>query len=161
MLVPKNEGGLNLTPIRVKNQALLGKWWFKWLVERKASWNNIICLKYECSRFNGPRKALVGKNISSVLDWIISVNDVKGFNLAPSISNFSWISRDGRSALFWEDSWSKGASYVKFFQDYMSFRNWNIFHIEISVKFSKTRVQAFVLYGSVSCGLRSWRRLLK
>lgn len=48
MLLPNNQGGLYITPIELKNRAMLGKWLFKWHSNRKTEWNTVIKSKYSC-----------------------------------------------------------------------------------------------------------------
>jgi hypothetical protein len=46
---PKDQGGLGIHDLSVKNMALLGKWMFKLLIEDE-TWQNILKRKYICSK---------------------------------------------------------------------------------------------------------------
>jgi hypothetical protein len=48
MCSPKDQGGLGIHNLEVKNTALLGKWLFKLLTE-EGTWQTILKRKYICS----------------------------------------------------------------------------------------------------------------
>ncbi|WOG84202.1 hypothetical protein DCAR_0103384 [Daucus carota subsp. sativus] len=54
----KDQGGLGLVPIKVKNLALLGKWSFRWDNERHRNWNIWIRGKYNCSKHSNLQESL-------------------------------------------------------------------------------------------------------
>lgn len=45
----KRYGGLGLGLLNEKNVALLKKWWWRFNVERVASWKKVVCDKYRIS----------------------------------------------------------------------------------------------------------------
>lgn len=42
----KNQGGLGIRDIRVTNECLLLKWWWRYALEDEALWKSVICAKY-------------------------------------------------------------------------------------------------------------------
>lgn len=44
--LPKNEGGLGLTPLGVRNWSLLAKWWWRCYSEKGKKWNIIMSERY-------------------------------------------------------------------------------------------------------------------
>lgn len=43
---PKSVGGLGLVPLKVKNKALLAKWWWRAYLERNSLWNKVFSQRY-------------------------------------------------------------------------------------------------------------------
>lgn len=42
----KKKGGLGFGPLEDKNDALLGKWWWRFNTEKNALWKAIVCANY-------------------------------------------------------------------------------------------------------------------
>lgn len=104
-MLRKQAGGLNVSSFFAINQAMLGKWWYNWYVNRDARCNKLVRAKYSCTRSDSLGDALSKKRVSSVLNGNIQVNNVNGFNSAMSSGNFRQILGDGRTTLFREDIW--------------------------------------------------------
>ena len=94
--MPKDQGGLGIENLEVKNRCLLSKWLCKLSVETDATWAQILCNKY-----------LHSKTLAQV-------------NFTPNDSPFSkglmrvrstffhrtkFIIGNGEGTRFWEDSW--------------------------------------------------------
>lgn len=47
--LPKNSGGLGLNALVDNNRSVLGKWWYRWMADRKSMWNKYVKDKYDCS----------------------------------------------------------------------------------------------------------------
>ena len=77
-------GGLGIRKVRLFNEALLGKWLWRFGMERAALWRQVIAVKYgcECGSWctrptNGPYGVGLWKNINRgwptfsrhILDW--------------------------------------------------------------------------------------------
>ena len=44
---PKNSGGLGIQKIKEKNIAFLGKWWWKFQIDRNKKWHRLVSSKYQ------------------------------------------------------------------------------------------------------------------
>lgn len=106
MTQPKSHGGLGIVPVKHTNQALLAKWWFKWLMDIKAFWHKLVKAKYDCHSCKSLGDVLVGRNISPVLKGIADININNSFGTSLHFNQFQWSIKDGRTAMFWEDCWS-------------------------------------------------------
>ena len=47
MQLNKNQWGLGIKDIRVTNECLLLKWWWRYALEDEALWKTVICAKYD------------------------------------------------------------------------------------------------------------------
>lgn len=102
---PKENGGLGIIPLEVKNKAMLGKWWFKWRNERGSQWNKIIRAKYNYDKDVDLDSLEISTRYSSIWNNIIKVNNKEGFDKALESKNCKWTVKNGESTLFWEDWW--------------------------------------------------------
>jgi hypothetical protein len=93
---PKDQGGLGIHDLEVKNTALLGKWLFKLLTE-EGTWQSILKRKYI-----GP-KALSQKPGDSHF-WAGLMAKKFFFGLG------SFSIKDGSEIRFWEDKWLRNAT---------------------------------------------------
>ena len=73
---PISLGGLGIRKVRLFNEALLGKWLWRFGMERAALWRQVIEVKYGCGwggwctmPVNGPYGVGLWKNISQVKFW--------------------------------------------------------------------------------------------
>jgi hypothetical protein len=97
---PKDQGGLGIHDLEVKNTALLGKWLFKLLTE-EGTWQTILKRKYI-----GP------KALSKVL-WRPGDSYFWAGLMAAKKYFFglgSFSIRDGSEIRFWEDKWLGNAT---------------------------------------------------
>jgi hypothetical protein len=97
---PKDQGGLGIHDLQVKNTALLGKWLFKLLTE-EGTWQTILKRKY-----------ISQKALSQVL-W--KPGDSHFWAGLMAIKKFffglgSFSIKDGSEVRFWEDKWLGNAS---------------------------------------------------
>jgi hypothetical protein len=96
----KDQGGLGIHNLEVKNTALLGKWLFKLLTE-KGMWQTILKKKYI-----GP------KALSQVL-WKLGDSHFWAGLMATKKFFFglgSFSIKDGMEIRFWEDKWLGNAT---------------------------------------------------
>uniref|UniRef100_A0A7N2LQI9 Prefoldin subunit 6 n=1 Tax=Quercus lobata TaxID=97700 RepID=A0A7N2LQI9_QUELO len=106
-------GGLGIRKVRLFNEALLGKWLWRFGMERAALWRQVIVVKYGCGwgswctrPTNGPYGVGLWKNISR--GW-------------PSFSrHILYDIGDGSRVKFWQDCWcgetSLAVCYPKLFR---------------------------------------------
>lgn len=94
---PKKMGGLGIRPLKLVNQALLGKWLSRIGEDNNSLWRKIILAKYELGRngwdIGGPsyRHSAIWKGITSVREM---------FN-----SHISFQVGSGSAIYFWLDVW--------------------------------------------------------
>ena len=111
---PISSGGLGIRKIRLFNEALLGKWFWRFGIEEDAFWRQVIEMKYGCvwggwcTRFvNGPYGVGLWKNISQ--GW-------------PSFSrHILYDNGDGPRVKFWQDRWCGETSFVVRYPDLFRF----------------------------------------
>lgn len=84
----KDNGGLGLTALRIKNKAMLGKWRARWISDRDSSWNKYVKAKYMCSLGTELGEALGSKKTSDILSGILKVNGIDGFDSKLKKENF-------------------------------------------------------------------------
>ena len=93
---PKDQGGLGIHDLQVKNTALLGKWLFK-LLSEEGVWQTLLKQKY------------VGTKALSQVVWKPGDSHFWA-GLMASKNNFfrygKFAIRDGSQIRFWEDKWS-------------------------------------------------------
>ncbi|GJY35720.1 RNA-directed DNA polymerase, eukaryota, reverse transcriptase zinc-binding domain protein [Tanacetum coccineum] len=105
---PKNGRGLGIGSLKVSNQSLLAKWWWRIRNEEHALWSKVIC------SLHGPMGGLVedlGSVIATTGPWSqirklkIHLNII-GINL-PLL--FKMKVGNGRNTSFWHDKWLGGS----------------------------------------------------
>lgn len=101
----KNQRGLGLVPIRTKNLALLGKWYFKWENERNRLWCKWIKSKYKYDDLLSLSEIQVKGHVSDSLRAIKKVSNHQILKDKISRINFSWKLHNGETIRFWEDNW--------------------------------------------------------
>ncbi|GKC56095.1 RNA-directed DNA polymerase, eukaryota, reverse transcriptase zinc-binding domain protein, partial [Tanacetum coccineum] len=79
--VPRNIGGLGIGSLKVSNQSLLAKWWWRIRNEEHALWSKVIC------SLHGPMGGLV-EDSGSVIATIVG---------------------NGHNTIFWHDKWLGGS----------------------------------------------------
>lgn len=95
---PRKVGGLGIRPLKLVNQALLGKWLWRLGVENDSLWFKVVEAKYGVSRvgWDVPRLSYCQ---SGLWRGFLSVNDLFEANIKFRIG-------DGRRVLFWLDVWA-------------------------------------------------------
>ena len=96
---PKDQGGLGVHELEIKNRALLGKWIFKILSE-EGVWQTLLRRKY------------VGSNALSQVHWKPGDSHFWAGLMATKKKFFPYGSfsiRDGSEISFWEDKWLDNA----------------------------------------------------
>lgn len=102
---PKSCGGLGIVSIQIRNQALLGKWHYRWLRERDRSWNKWIREKYNLHQGASMEELSTANKLSDSLRDIYNVSQVATLHGSLNMQSFKWELRDGKSILLWEDFW--------------------------------------------------------
>ena len=92
---PKDQGGLGIHDLEVKNRALLGKWIFKLLAE-DGVWQTILRRKYVGSQAVSQVLCKLGDSHF----WAGLMNTKKFF-----FPHRSFSIKDGSEIRFWEDKW--------------------------------------------------------
>jgi len=92
---PKNQGGLGIHNLDIKNTALLSKWLFK-LLTTKGTWQQMLRKKYLGSK---PLSQVQWKNGDSHL-WASLMKVKQDF-----VRFGTFIIQDGSQVRFWEDRW--------------------------------------------------------
>ncbi|GJZ83149.1 hypothetical protein Tco_0648322 [Tanacetum coccineum] len=105
-IAPLAQGGLNIGILKVLNQAMLAKWWWRFLKEENALWTKVIASIY------GPHGGLTTGSISSYKSgpWY-QIMKLKDDLLSCGISLPSLFKRkigNGLNTKFWLDSWIGG-----------------------------------------------------
>jgi hypothetical protein len=98
VFLPLQNGGLAIKNLRLFNQALLGKWIWRFGTEQDFLWRKVIEAKYGCARgdwISNPVNSLYGVSLWKTIskDW-------------PSFKQFiSFDVGDGSGVSFWHDVW--------------------------------------------------------
>ena len=93
---PKDQGGLGIKNLEVKNRCLLSKWLFKLSIETEATWPQLLRNKYVHS-----------KTLSQVIVRPTDSPFWKGLMRVKSLFfNRTWfIVGNGTTTRFWENTW--------------------------------------------------------
>ena len=93
---PKDQGGLGIENLEVKNRCLLSKWLFKLSIETEATWPQLLRNKYVHS-----------KTLSQVIVRPTDSPFWKGLMRVKSLFfNRTWfIVGNGTTTRFWENTW--------------------------------------------------------
>lgn len=94
---PKNNGGLGVRPLKLMNQALLGKWFWSLGEENNSLWRQIVLEKYKVKRKGWDNNKMSYWH-SAIWKGIASVKE----RFAPNVG-FKVVSRD--NIFFWHDVW--------------------------------------------------------
>ena len=97
-----SEGGLGVGDLKLFNEALVGKWLWRFMNEKSNLWRRVICSKYGeerrgwfPSRPNGPYGVSLWRFICKRWDTFVS--------------HLSFEVGSGSTILFWHDRWCEGA----------------------------------------------------
>jgi hypothetical protein len=92
---PKDQGGLGIDVLDIKNRCLLSKWLFK-LLNEEGMWQELLQNKY-----------LITKSLSQVQARPTDSPFWKGINRGKDefFKHGSFIVGDGQTTRFWEDAW--------------------------------------------------------
>ena len=97
-LCRKKKGGLGVKSLGTFNKVLLGKWVWRFAIERKALWNQVITRKYGEER--GGWSSCEAKEAYGVGLW--KTISKLGHLVTPS---FDFVVGDGKKVRFWKDKW--------------------------------------------------------
>jgi hypothetical protein len=106
---PKDQGGLGIHDLEVKNRALLGKWLFK-LLSEEGIWQTILKRKY------------VGSKALSQVIWKPGDSHFWAGLMATKKFFFPYTSfsiKDGSQIRFWEDKWLGNTTFGNSIQLYI------------------------------------------
>lgn len=85
---------------------MLGKWWWRWLFERRKLWHKVLLELYGHERAHCLGSLHKINSTSPVLRGIASVSQEPYLEPLVNQKNFKWELKDGNVILFWEDWWS-------------------------------------------------------
>ncbi|XP_011624179.1 uncharacterized protein LOC105420790 [Amborella trichopoda] len=88
---PKSEGGLGIRRVKLFNQALLCKWWWRSLHFKDHLWYKVIAAKYEVNKFEmwvGLRNVYISHNVANQVVWDI---DKDGDYSVKSMPKERWV----------------------------------------------------------------------
>lgn len=97
---PKIKGGLGLASVSMRNISLLGKWHWKWYLERDKWWNRWVMSKYNCSAGDSSQLVSHSKKVSECFSRLIDVANNSKLQGYLDVGNFLWQIRDGENVLF-------------------------------------------------------------
>ncbi|XP_071705021.1 uncharacterized protein [Rutidosis leptorrhynchoides] len=104
-------GGLGITPLRIKNLALLAKWWGKLSSNKTPLWKSIVISSFGPS-FRGKIMSDVSTLKTSQLSsiWRDLINLQKDDSLQGIVGSnvWNWKVGNGASILFWYDPRANG-----------------------------------------------------
>lgn len=101
----KQKRGLGIRDIRLTNQCMLFKWWWRYAIEDDALWKAIVCCKYG----SAGGKWLLSTNITGITSKIwrdiveVSQSNPKLYTLF--LENMEIIIGNGKRIMFWIDNW--------------------------------------------------------
>lgn len=108
----KNQGGLGIRDIRLTNECLLLKWWWRYALEDEALWKSVICAKYGVSggQWFPPLNDFVSVSIIWRDALAMSYLNPRLYNFF--VQNVELRIGDGNRVKFWDDI-SMGTSSLK------------------------------------------------
>ena len=98
MCVDKRKGGLGVKSLGTFNGALLGKWVWRFAIERKVIWNQVIRRKYGEER--GGWRSCEAREAYGVGLW--KAISMMGYLVTLS---FGFVVGDCKKVRFWKDKW--------------------------------------------------------
>lgn len=106
----KNNGGLGIRDLRLVNQCMLLKWWWRFAIEEGVLWKSVVCSKYG---YSGGKwwpsvtdLSLVSKIWRDIVDIAQSSPNLFSF----FVENTEITIEDGRRIRFWDDNWFSKSS---------------------------------------------------
>lgn len=101
----KERGGLGIKDLRLMNECLILKWWWRFGVERNSLWRKVICSKYKLDVISWLPSSAPNRALSILWKDIVFVGqrDENLFRLF--WSNVKISVGNGRSIRFWHDVW--------------------------------------------------------
>ncbi|GJU03619.1 mutator type transposase, partial [Tanacetum coccineum] len=97
------EGGLNIGSLKTKNLSLLGKWWWRFRIEKDALWRKVIKSIYGMEGSWGG----VGSRYQGGEVWVVIIKVGKNLDMLEGgfVSHFVKVVGDGLDTSFWLDKW--------------------------------------------------------
>ncbi|XP_071728556.1 uncharacterized protein [Rutidosis leptorrhynchoides] len=109
--LPKDLGGLDITPLRIKNLAMLAKWWVRLNSNKHCLWKAIVASSFGPS-FRGKLmnnvSSLNTSQISPIWKDLINLQGIDSAHCIVGPNVWNWVLGDGASILFWYDTWVDG-----------------------------------------------------
>lgn len=105
----KERGGLGIKNLKLMNECLLLKWWWRFGVEKDALWRKVICCRYKLDVFSWLPS--VESGTASIVWRDICLAGQRDGNLsAIFLANAKIVVGNGRTTRFWHDIWVGGLS---------------------------------------------------
>lgn len=111
----KQVGGLGLVPLRLKNNSLLAKWWWRTYTERDRFWNRVLQEKYGKFFSIDLSQVVLGNDSSYIIKDMLGVQgNLRGASLL-SKDCFHWKIGNGELIELWEDAWYRDGTLMDLF----------------------------------------------
>ncbi|XP_071739698.1 uncharacterized protein [Rutidosis leptorrhynchoides] len=111
--LPKELGGLGITPLRIKNLAMLAKWWGKFNNNKPCLWKSIVTSSFGSSFGNNLAHSVFSSHVSQASpiwkDLIRLQQDPLSQGIVGS-NVWKWKVGNGVKILFWHDIWLDNVS---------------------------------------------------
>ncbi|KAL7212420.1 hypothetical protein ACSBR2_015161 [Camellia fascicularis] len=102
----KRQGGLGVKRVDLMNTCLLLKWWWRFGVEDKSLWKEVISKKYYGSSVIWSPELVRGGRVSKLWEDIVGILLSKPEILGFFQSNSTLVLGDGLRLRFWLDRWA-------------------------------------------------------
>ena len=113
---PRSKGGLGIASMKLRNTAMLSRWWGKAYSQRNSGWNKLLSDRYGPS-WNYDLASIDAKRCSPIVRGLINLKSNPIVAPILSSSNFKWSVMSGELVMFWEDWWISDKSLKAKFPD--------------------------------------------
>ncbi|XP_028122358.1 uncharacterized protein LOC114319532 [Camellia sinensis] len=104
------QGGLGVRRVRLVNDCMLLKWWWRFGSEKDALWRKIICSKYNLDVNSWSPSSFPSSRLSCVWKGIISIPERRNSLMVFYLNNVHIKVGDGNRTFFWKDIWCSNSS---------------------------------------------------
>lgn len=101
----KKQEGLGIKDLRIVNNSLLAKWWWRYGIEDNSLWKQLICSKYKSERRRWCPFHVEANNISKLWSDILLVNESNSSLFNYYLHNTEIKIDNGERLSFWIDNW--------------------------------------------------------
>ncbi|XP_028104944.1 uncharacterized protein LOC114303962 [Camellia sinensis] len=105
LTVDKSQGGLGLRNLREVNACLLLKWWWRFGVEDRAIWKQVVRCKYGLGAGGWVPSIPETSSVSRIWSDVVHLGASSPELMEYYLSNFKILVGNGHHILFWEDKW--------------------------------------------------------
>ncbi|KAK1398719.1 hypothetical protein POM88_008582 [Heracleum sosnowskyi] len=105
--LPKKLGGLGFSSIEAKNEAMLSKWWWKWIKDRDKLWRKVLADKYSLNSYQGLEQVENNFGMSEVMKGILALSSNQAQRDLLHFENYSWVVGNGRDLPPYKEMWTR------------------------------------------------------